>query len=74
MTLIDVNDNAPEFAPNTPKVVTITENNAAGALVMTIAATDKDDPTTGNGQVRFAIVDGNGSIHKGDKIIRKCCL
>jgi len=52
INIIDVNDHAPEFA-HTVYQVTIAENNAIGASLLLVAATDRD--TGLNGDIRFQI-------------------
>lgn len=62
ITVIDVNDNYPEFSSTNPTYLTLNENNPAGMHIHTFSATDKDDPTTGNGVVRYFISGGNASV------------
>ncbi|XP_039618319.1 cadherin-4-like [Polypterus senegalus] len=51
----DENDNKPEFISNT-LVGNVSEGSYPGTSVMTVTATDKDDPTTDNGMFKFSIL------------------
>lgn len=56
IALLDVNDNAPEFtAPSFDR--TVAENFGNSTPVVTLTATDKDRPTSPNGQIRFSLVN-----------------
>ncbi|XP_076142763.1 cadherin-5 [Alosa pseudoharengus] len=52
----DINDNAPVF--HGPYTGSIQEMSPIGAIVMTINATDKDDPTTVNGMIEYELLTG----------------
>ena len=60
----DVNDNPPVFGE--PEYETsIPEDSSTGTSVITVAATDRDQPGTPNSQVRYTFEggdDGNGSF------------
>lgn len=56
----DINDNSPEF----PKVYngSIEERSTIGKKVVEVKATDADDPTTANGELRYSLTrDGDTS-------------
>lgn len=50
VTILDVNDNKPELIVDSA-CVNITEFHEPGQPITIVRATDKDDPTTSNGQV-----------------------
>lgn len=55
----DVNDNAPVLT--LPKECsTVTEFHSTRDSIVSIHASDADDPETGNGQIKFNIVGGTG--------------
>jgi hypothetical protein len=84
VNLKDINDNAP-FFPSSIYVGNVTENGTAGMTVMTMTATDYDDPKEGtnaklkysieqnqvkeSGELIFAIDEDNGVISTA-----VCCL
>ncbi|XP_073722623.1 cadherin-5-like [Misgurnus anguillicaudatus] len=56
IVLLDVNDNTPVFPPDLSG--SINESSKAGTKVMTVKATDADDPTTPNGQIEYKLLNG----------------
>ncbi len=54
----DVNDNPPEFSLN-PIELYMTENNAAGASILTLSAFDND--LNENSMISYQIIKGNGT-------------
>lgn len=58
VTVLDVNDNAPEFLIPTG-CVSITEFHEPSNVITTILTSDADDPTTPNGQVIIDISNSN---------------
>lgn len=58
MLIIDENDENPVFEPRT-SCVSVTEFHDSRVPLTTIHATDRDDPSTPNGHVLFAIEEGN---------------
>ncbi|XP_046571396.1 cadherin-23-like, partial [Haliotis rubra] len=60
LTVTDENDNTPVFGSGSYSG-SVSEGDAVGAsVVVTVAATDLDDPATGgNGQIAFSIIGGN---------------
>ncbi|KAI1904084.1 hypothetical protein AGOR_G00002030 [Albula goreensis] len=68
INIIDLNDNIPVFPPSYNG--SIPERSDPGAHVLTVSATDPDDPTTLNGQVEYKLlnrhdtfdIDRNGRI------------
>ncbi|XP_071083745.1 protocadherin Fat 4-like [Haliotis cracherodii] len=60
LTITDENDNTPVFGSGSYSG-SVSETDAVGAsVVVTIAATDIDDPATGgNGQITYSIIGGN---------------
>ncbi|XP_031424603.1 cadherin-5 [Clupea harengus] len=66
----DINDNAPVFQG--PFKGSIQEMSATGTMVMKVNATDKDDPTTSNGMVRYMLLNGTDlfTIHEKEGVIR----
>ncbi len=61
ITISDVNDRKPVFEERLPdeSCYVITEFHDLAESVLTIRASDGDDPQTPNGQLNFAILDGN---------------
>lgn len=59
MSIIDVNDNAPEFLDTLPSNFSIRENATAGTFIGTLIARDSDDPASPNSDVSYTIVDGS---------------
>uniref|UniRef100_A0A8C4SHV2 B-cadherin-like n=1 Tax=Erpetoichthys calabaricus TaxID=27687 RepID=A0A8C4SHV2_ERPCA len=53
--VVDENDNNPEFISNT-FIGNVNEGSQPGTSVMTVTATDKDDPTTDNGMFKFSVL------------------
>ncbi|XP_059146713.1 cadherin-23-like isoform X2 [Physella acuta] len=61
ITIEDVNDNPPVFNSSIYRG-TLLENDAANTLIVTVTATDRDDPNTNdNGRVKYRIVPGSNS-------------
>ncbi|XP_046358556.2 protocadherin Fat 4-like [Haliotis rufescens] len=60
LTVTDENDNTPVFGSGSYSG-SVSETDAVGAsVVVTVAATDIDDPATGgNGQITYSIIGGN---------------
>lgn len=56
--MADVNDEAPVIKPQ-EKCAMITEFHEPNERITIVTATDKDDPATANGRVRFDIIGGN---------------
>nr|XP_055033075.1 cadherin-11-like [Misgurnus anguillicaudatus] len=56
ITVLDINDNTPVFPPDLSG--SINESSKAGTKVMTVKATDADDPTTPNGQIEYKLLNG----------------
>ncbi|XP_073693013.1 cadherin-5 [Garra rufa] len=56
IVVLDINDNSPVFPPDISG--SITESSRAGTIVMTVKATDADDPTTQNGMVGYKLLNG----------------
>ncbi|XP_050953272.1 cadherin-like protein 26 [Labeo rohita] len=52
--ILDINDNAPQFQMSVYEQ-TVDESHPEGKEVLTVLATDKDDPTTNNGTFDFTI-------------------
>lgn len=62
----DINDNIPVF----PKGLegSVLERAAIGTEIMKVTATDADDPTTANGELRYSLIEGgNGKFKINDK-------
>ena len=57
----DVNENrhAPKFAEVVVQA-SVDENQPPGAFVITVTATDDDDPTKLDGMITYSIIDGDG--------------
>jgi len=53
----DINDNAPEFQQS-PYSISLREDAPLG-MILTLTATDADEPNTVNSMINFTIVDGN---------------
>jgi len=60
VSILDVNDNAPEFLETLPSNFSIRENATAGTFIGTLVALDSDDPASPNSDVSYTIVDGSG--------------
>ncbi|KAK7902010.1 hypothetical protein WMY93_018779 [Mugilogobius chulae] len=62
----DINDNIPVF----PKGLngSVTERSPVGTKIMTVKATDADDPTTANGELRYSLVRGGDGKFQIDEI------
>ncbi|KAJ8249413.1 hypothetical protein GJAV_G00234530 [Gymnothorax javanicus] len=69
--IIDLNDNNPVFPPSYNG--SILERSSAGTHVLTVTATDADDPTTANGQIEYKLLAGSDvfDIDKNGKITTK---
>ncbi|XP_024654805.2 cadherin-17 [Maylandia zebra] len=57
--VIDVNDELPKFEKNDYGNETLTEDTPLGHTLLTIKATDNDDPDTGSSEIQFIISEGN---------------
>ncbi|KAJ8252378.1 hypothetical protein COCON_G00216900 [Conger conger] len=69
--IIDLNDNNPVFPSSYNG--SILERSATGTHVLTVTATDADDPTTANGQVEYKLLNENDifEIDNSGKITTK---
>ncbi|KAK2914027.1 hypothetical protein Q8A67_002426 [Cirrhinus molitorella] len=56
IVVLDINDNSPVFPPDISG--SISESSRAGSVVMSVKATDADDPTTQNGMVGYKLLNG----------------
>nr|AMR55388.1 cadherin-5 [Schizothorax prenanti] len=56
IVVMDINDNSPVFPPDISG--SISESSNAGSIVMTVKATDADDPTTQNGMIGYKLLNG----------------
>ncbi|XP_016105250.1 cadherin-5-like isoform X2 [Sinocyclocheilus grahami] len=56
IVVMDINDNSPVFPPDVSG--SISESSKAGSIVMTVKATDADDPTTQNGMIGYKLLNG----------------
>ena len=61
ITILDVNDNRPEFTDSFPVSTTISETAEPGSSVAAIVAVDDDEPGTDNSAVRYSMTDQNQS-------------
>eukprot|EP00057_Strongylocentrotus_purpuratus_P019501 XP_011673975.1 PREDICTED: cadherin-23 [Strongylocentrotus purpuratus] len=61
ITILDVNDNHPEFTESFPESTTISETAEPGSSVAAIVAVDDDEPGTNNSAVRYIMTDENQS-------------
>ena len=59
ISIVDVNDEAPEFEKLPDACVMVTEFHEPGDTVYIIKAMDLDDPNTPNGWIGFSLLDGN---------------
>ncbi|XP_003450982.1 cadherin-17 isoform X2 [Oreochromis niloticus] len=57
--VIDVNDELPKFEENDYGNETLAEDTPLGHTLLTIKATDNDDPDTGSSEIQFIISEGN---------------
>ena len=65
LTLLDVNDHAPEFDQDSLQSFTVDENSAEGTLVGNITATDPDKAE--NGTVRYKLTKCNNVFEIGER-------
>ncbi|XP_051993183.1 cadherin-5-like [Xyrauchen texanus] len=61
IVLLDINDNRPVFPPALSG--SISESSIAGTTVMTVEATDADDPTTNYGVIEYNLINGTDLFH-----------
>ncbi|XP_072459649.1 cadherin-17 [Notamacropus eugenii] len=59
INVIDINDQIPIFEKNHYGNLTIDENVAVGTTILTIQATDGDEPHTGSAKVLYNIIKGD---------------
>lgn len=67
VTVIDVNDNSPVFNPSS-YMVTVRESIAVGSVLVTVSATDKDQPGNPNSQFDYSIANPTFSISPNGSI------
>ncbi|XP_052008091.1 cadherin-5 [Xyrauchen texanus] len=65
IVLLDINDNRPVFPPALSG--SISESSREGTTVMTVEATDADDPTTKNGMIEYKLLNGTDLFHINSK-------
>ncbi|XP_051501240.1 cadherin-5 [Myxocyprinus asiaticus] len=65
IVLLDINDNRPVFPPDLSG--SISESSREGTTVMTVEATDADDPTTQNGMIEYKLLNGTDLFHINNK-------
>ncbi|XP_026123649.1 cadherin-5 [Carassius auratus] len=68
IVVLDINDNSPVFPPDISG--SISESSHEGSLVMTVTATDADDPSIQNGMIGYKLLNGTDlfSINNEGKI------
>lgn len=59
ISVLDVNDEAPQFSPLPESCVAVTEFHEPKDTITLLKATDADDPNTLNGQIAFTVLAGN---------------
>ncbi|XP_036597290.1 cadherin-17 [Trichosurus vulpecula] len=59
INVIDINDQIPIFEKNDYGNLTIEENIAIGTTILTIQATDGDEPFTGSSKILYNIIQGD---------------
>ncbi|XP_043833661.1 cadherin-17 [Dromiciops gliroides] len=59
INVIDINDQIPIFEKNNYGNLTVNENVAVGTTILTIQATDADEPFTGSSKILYNIVEGD---------------
>ncbi|XP_027712793.1 cadherin-17 [Vombatus ursinus] len=59
INVIDINDQIPIFEKNDYGNLTIDESVAVGTTILTIQATDGDEPFTGSSKILYSIVEGD---------------
>ncbi|XP_043100166.1 cadherin-5 [Puntigrus tetrazona] len=65
IVVMDINDNSPVFPPDISG--SISESSNAGSIVMTVKATDADDPTTQNGMIGYSLLNGTNLFNINNK-------
>ncbi|XP_074056324.1 cadherin-17 [Macrotis lagotis] len=59
INVIDINDEIPIFEKNNYGNLTVSENIAVGTTILTIQATDADEPNTGSSKILYDIIEGD---------------
>ncbi|XP_068942667.1 cadherin-17 isoform X2 [Petaurus breviceps papuanus] len=59
VNVIDINDQIPIFEKNNYGNLTVDENVAVGTTILTIQATDGDEPFTGSSKILYSITQGD---------------
>ncbi|XP_056599536.1 cadherin-5 [Triplophysa dalaica] len=65
IVVLDINDSEPVFPPALSG--SISESSVAGTTVMTVKATDADDPTTQNGKIEYKLLNGTDLFQINDE-------
>uniref|UniRef100_A0A8C2J8E9 Cadherin-5 n=1 Tax=Cyprinus carpio TaxID=7962 RepID=A0A8C2J8E9_CYPCA len=69
VVVLDINDNSPVFPPDLSG--SISESSKAGAIVMTVNATDADDGSTPNGRIEYKLLNGTDLFNiNNESVIR----
>ncbi|XP_069847163.1 cadherin-17 isoform X1 [Dipodomys merriami] len=59
INVIDINDQIPVFEKSDYGVLTLPEDTAVGSVILTIQATDADEPFTGSSRILYRITQGD---------------
>lgn len=59
INVIDINDQIPIFEKSDYGNLTLSEDTAVGSVILTIQATDADEPNTGSSKILYRITEGD---------------
>ncbi|XP_071458528.1 cadherin-17 [Marmota flaviventris] len=65
INVIDINDQIPIFEKSDYGNVTLSEDTAVGTIILTIQATDADEPFTGSSKILYRIIQGDSEGRLG---------
>ncbi|XP_059022006.1 cadherin-17 isoform X2 [Mustela lutreola] len=63
--VIDINDQIPIFEKSDYGILTLAEDTAVGSTILTIQATDADEPFTGSSKILYRIIQGDSDGRLG---------
>ncbi|XP_048214906.1 cadherin-17 [Perognathus longimembris pacificus] len=65
INVIDINDQIPVFEKSDYGVLTFPEDAAVGSVILTIQATDADEPFTGSSRILYRVIQGDSKGRLG---------